>query len=139
MTSLLISIIAVIGLLSANVWAENLNSVEWLTCYDGDTCSFNVLLPPVLGSAIGVRFSGIDAPEIHGKCEKENSLALLARDFLRMQLVGASVLLVDVARDKYFRIDATVFANGVNLNQLLVQEGYAVPYSGSGARHDWCQ
>jgi hypothetical protein len=66
------------------------------------------------GDDIGVRLSGIDAPEIAGKCAKEKALALVTRDFLRGQLAGASVLLQQVFRDNFFRIETTVIANGVN-------------------------
>jgi len=119
--------------------AEDLPNVQWLTCYDGDTCSFNVLLPPVFGAAIGVRFSGIDAPEIVGKCAQEKELALVARDFLQSQIKAAKkVILQNVFRDKYFRIEAVVLGDDVNLNQLMVQKGYAVLYTGTGPRHDWC-
>lgn len=118
--------------------SEDLSNVAWIDCFDGDTCSFDVLLPAVFGSAIGVRFTGIDAPEIAGKCQKEKDLAKVAKDFLKAQLDGATVVLHDVFRDKYFRLEARVTANGVNLNQLLIEKGYAVPYGGSGPRKDWC-
>jgi micrococcal nuclease len=119
--------------------AEDLPNVQWLNCYDGDTCAFNVLLPAVFGTDIGVRLSGIDAPEIVGKCAQEKSLALVARDFLQSQVKAAKkVLLQNVFRDKYFRIEAVVLADAINLNQLMVQKGYAVLYSGAGPRHDWC-
>jgi endonuclease YncB( thermonuclease family) len=92
------------------------------------------------GDDIGVRLSGIDAPEIAGKCAKEKALALVTRDFLRGQLAGASVLLQQVFRDKFFRIEATVIANGVNINQLImVKKGFAALYTGTGPRHDGCQ
>jgi micrococcal nuclease len=123
------------------VWslAEDLPNVQWLNCHDGDTCAFNVLLPPVLGANIGIRFSGIDTPEINGKCTKEKALAIVARDFLIAQMQAAkSILVHDVSRDARFRIDGTVIADGVNLNQLMLSKGYAVLYSGTGPRHDWC-
>jgi endonuclease YncB( thermonuclease family) len=91
------------------------------------------------GDDIGVRLSGIDAPEIAGKCAKEKALALVTRDFLRGQLAGASVLLQQVFRDKFFRIEATVIANGVSINQLMVKKGFAALYTGTGPRHDGCQ
>jgi len=92
------------------------------------------------GDDIGVRLSGIDAPEIAGKCSKEKALALVTRDFLRGQLAGASVMLQQVVlRDKFFRIEATVIANGVNINQLMVKNGFAALYTGTGPRHDWCK
>lgn len=106
--------------------------------HDGDTCAFNILLPAVFGTDIGVRLSGIDAPEIAGKCAKEKALALVARDFLRGQLAGASVQ-QQVFRDKFFRIEATVIANGVNINQLMVKKGFGALYTGTGPRHDWCK
>jgi endonuclease YncB( thermonuclease family) len=91
------------------------------------------------GDDIGVRLSGIDAPKIAGKCAKEKALALVTRDFLRGQLAGASVLLQQVFRDKFFRIEATVIANGVKINQLMVKNGFAALYTGTGPRHDWCK
>jgi endonuclease YncB( thermonuclease family) len=89
------------------------------------------------GDDIGVRLSGIDAPEIAGKCAKEKALALVTRDFLRGQLAGASVQ--QGFRDKFFRIKATVIANGVNINQLMVKNGFAALYTGTGPRHSWCK
>jgi endonuclease YncB( thermonuclease family) len=91
------------------------------------------------GDDIGVRLSGIDAPEIAGKCSKEKALALVTRDFLLGQLAGASVMLQQIFRDKFFRIEATVIANGVNINQLMVKNGFAALYTGTGPRHDWCK
>jgi endonuclease YncB( thermonuclease family) len=75
------------------------------------------------GDDIGVRLSDIDAPEIAGKCAKEKALALVTREFLRGQLAGASVLQQQVFRDKFFRIEATVIANGVNIKSTHGQEG----------------
>ncbi|MCI0427163.1 MAG: thermonuclease family protein [Nitrospiraceae bacterium] len=34
---------------------------------------------------------------------------------------------------------ATVIANGVNINQLMVKKGFAALYTGTGPRHDWCR
>lgn len=122
-----------------SVQAEDLTNVQWLDCHDGDTCAFNILLPAVFGTNIGIRFSGIDTPEINGKCAKEKSLAIEARDFLVAKMKAAkSILVQNVSRDARFRVDGTVIADGVNLNQLMVQQGYAVLYRGTGPRHDWC-
>lgn len=84
------------------------------------------------GDDIGVRLSGIDAPEIAGKCAKEKALALVTRDFLRGQLAGASVLQQQVFRDKFFRIEATVIANGVNIKSTHGQEGLRSVVYGHG-------
>jgi len=141
MTTLLLTLAWFVALVGVSA-AEDLPHVQWLHCSDGDTCAFNVMtltpLPAVFGTDIGVRLSGIDTPEKIGKCLKEKQLALLARDFLRSQLIGATVTIQHVFRDKYFRLEGIVIANGVNVNQLMIEKGYAVPYYGSGPRHDWC-
>lgn len=129
----------VMFLLGGPAQAEDLTNVKFLACYDADTCRFDILPSPALNTDLRIRFSGIDAPEILGKCQKEKDLAVAARDFVRDYLQGAnSVILKNVSRDMYYRIDATVTADGVNLNQLLIEKGYAVAYSGTGKRHDWC-
>lgn len=118
--------------------AEDLTNVVWIDCYDGDTCNFGVFLPAIF-SPIGVRFSGIDTPEINGKCAKEKALAIEARDFLVAKMEAAkSIVVQHVSRDARFRIDGTVVADGINLNKLLIEKGYAVPYNGTGKKNDWC-
>lgn len=79
---------------------------------------------------IGVRLSGIDAPEIAGKCAKEKALALVMRDFLRGQLAGASVQ--QVFRDKFFRIEATVIAKRGQHQSTHGQEGLRSVVYGHG-------
>ncbi|MEE8448005.1 MAG: hypothetical protein V3S39_00085 [Thermodesulfobacteriota bacterium] len=42
--------------------------VQFIRCYDGDTCTFDIpYVHPLLGKRIAVRFRGIDTPEIKGK------------------------------------------------------------------------
>lgn len=84
------------------------------------------------GGDIRVRLSGIDALEIAGKCAKDKALALVTRDFLRGQLAGASVLLEQVFRDKFFRIEATMIANGGQHQSTHGQEGLRSVVYGHG-------
>ena len=46
--------------------------------------------------------------------------------------------LVDVERDKYFRVVAKVNVDGRDLSQLLLEEGHAVIYDGGTKSKDWC-
>ncbi len=110
------------------------------SCYDGDTCTFTIPgVHPLLGDHIGVRIRGMDAPEIRGKCEAEREGALRARDELVAILTRAKeIRLVDVARDKYFRILATVTADGRDVSAALVKIGLARHYEG-GTRLGWCE
>ena len=103
--------------------------------------TFTFTLPgvhPFFGEKISVRIRGIDTPEIRGKCEAENQKAKAARDFLRNVLRNAGRIdLVDAERGKYFRIVATVQADGRNVAALLIARGLGRPYQG-GRRAGWC-
>jgi micrococcal nuclease len=47
--------------------------------------------------------------------------------------------LVDMRRDKYFRILAGIRADGQDLAQMLIKAGLAVPYDGGTKTAKWCQ
>ena len=110
------------------------------TCYDGDTCMMSLPgIHPLFGDHIPVRLAGIDTPEMKGQCEREKQLARQARDLVRLALSGAEAIhLRKASRDKYFRIDARVMADGQDLSQILITHGLAVPYDGGTKTKDWC-
>lgn len=57
--------------------------------------------------------------------------ALKAKEKVRQLLENArSIILLDVGRDKYFRILARVEADGVDIGKILIIEGLAKPYDG---------
>lgn len=68
---------------------------------------------------------GINSPELRG-AEKEAGRA--ARDQLRIQILHKDILIKTFKdkKGKYGRYLATVFHDGVNINEWLVQNGYAV-------------
>ncbi len=108
-------------------------------CHDGDTC--RVALPdlPDVFATMGVRLRGIDAAELRGaQCPLEKCLALDARDALVSIVVGRNATLVDCAPDKYFRLLCDVSVDGDDVGGKLLRGGYAVPYNGRGAKHNWC-
>lgn len=109
--------------------------------YDGDT--FFVDLPdlhPVIGDEIGIRVRGIDTPEIRGSCDDERRRARSARDRAQEILRGAEVVILhEIERGRYFRIVATVLVDGRDLGEMLIAEGHARPYDGTGARGGWCE
>ena len=60
---------------------NDINNVKFVSCYDGDTCTFNLPnVTPLFGREIPVRLFGIDTPEMKGQCEAEIALAKKARD-----------------------------------------------------------
>ncbi len=118
----------------------DINDVVVVSVYDGDTLSVNVPdWPPVVGQRVPVRVRGIDAPEIRGRCALEKAQARAARDLLRRMLNEADqVTLRGVERGKYFRLVATVLADGRNVADVLIAHGLARPYEGRGPRASWC-
>ena len=89
--------------------------------YDGDTFYGDLYgVPSIFGKDIGIRLSGIDTPEINSPDSCNRALARQARDYLTQRL--------------YFRLDAIVYVDGINLNQEMVAKGYAKTYTGEGPR-----
>lgn len=74
-----------------------------------------------------VRLLGINTPEVRGK---ERELGLISRDRLRELIDGKDVIIV-THKDKggkYGRLLATIYLDGVNINQQLVDGGFAKAY-----------
>lgn len=123
-----------------------LSSDDIVSVYDGDTFKVNVYwLPPVFGEELSIRLRDIDTPEVRSSCstgeqrEAERILAKKSRDYLEARLAAASTITaVDLGRDKYFRILATLYIDGVNINDELITLGYAKAYDG-GTKVGWCE
>ena len=109
--------------------------------YDGDTFRANLKdVHPLIGKRIGIRVSGVDTPEIKGKCFKEKMLAQKAKQFTVSILRSAKrIELRNVKRGKYFRIVANVFADGNSLTEQLINSGLGVSYSGGKKIKNWCK
>lgn len=104
---------------------------------DGDTLIVEVRL--WFGQTIveHVRITGIDAPEMKGRCPTEIAAARDARRYLA-GLAGLGLIeLRDVRREKYGRALARVTASGLDIASRMIEAGVARPYSG-GRRQGWC-
>ena len=108
--------------------------------YDSDTFRASIKSwSEIIGRRVPVRISGIDTPEIRGKCKEEKELARSAKAFTVLQLRSAKVIeLRNVKRGKYFRILADVSVDGRDLGDALFQKGLAVKYNGS-FKVIWCK
>ena len=96
-----------------------------VSVYDGDTCRADIELG--FGTVLKnktIRLSGIDTAEIRSE-NKEN--ALKARDRLRELILGKDVIIQTIKdrTGKYGRIIATIYLDGMNVNEVLVEEGLA--------------
>jgi endonuclease YncB( thermonuclease family) len=106
---------------------------------DGDTVV--VRLHVWIGENIetSVRIAGIDAPEIHGKCEKERRMALDAKTELARLLKDNKISLYDIRLEKYAgRVLAVArTADGTDIGTHMLDTGFARPYHGK-KRGAWC-
>jgi micrococcal nuclease len=96
---------------------------------DADTVWLHIELGLDVSTKQSVRLFGINAPEMstpEGKKAREFVAALMP--------VGQMVLLQTIKdkREKYGRYLGVVVVGDTVLNDLLVQEGHAVPYDGRG-------
>ena len=127
-----------LGLFPARAEAYTIRVAKYVSCYDGDTCTFAFPDWPELFQKMPVRLRGLDAPEIRGKCLDEATKAIAAKSALRFALATAEyVELRKVERDKYFRLLAEVWVDGRDVAELLIRKGLARPYEG-GTRKSWC-
>ena len=100
---------------------------------DGDTfdciidLGFDVLLEA------RVRMMGMDTPESRTRDLEEKKFGLLAKEYLTMKLEAEDIIVrteVDNEKGKFGRILGWVWANGVNINQQMIDENMAVAYHG---------
>jgi len=112
---------------------------EVTSIYDGDTFRCNIKdYPTIIGERIPIRVNGIDCPEMKDNREEVKELARQAKQFTVGKLRGAKIItLKNMQRGKYFRIVADVDIDGQDLGKLLIQEGLAQPYDGSGKKPKW--
>ncbi len=77
------------------------------------------------------RLYGIDAPEINQKCKinkKEYKCGIKSKVFLKSLTSNKEIICRKKDIDKYKRIVAVCFANGENINQIMVKSGWAIAY-----------
>lgn len=114
-------------------------STEWYPvtyhgCYDGDTCTFDVHIGFDLTlRRQRVRLCDINAPEIRPRATRAAGLA--ARDLLDLHIrtsttvrLGVPHALGQPLRDNFGRLLGYVYADGINLNQVMLDAGAATPY-----------
>ena len=102
--------------------------------YDGDTIHIIAPLFDGVISRFRVRLNGIDTPELRTKNEWEKKAGYIVKDMLVEKIGDKIIELRDVSYDKYGRILANVFLNGENINEWLINTGWAFPYEGKGEK-----
>ena len=114
---------------------ENLNSnnsknIIIESCYDGDTCTST--------QGEKIRLACIDTPELRG-AKSDTIPAKEARDYLNSLVSGREVDISRITKDKYDRTVAELSINGINIQQIMVQKGYAKIYSKYAYQCPWAR
>ena len=106
--------------------------VDYIRNYDADTLTVEIKdVHPILGKSINVRIKGIDAPEIRSKDQCEKNKARNAKKLLQNILKNAKRIdLINIERDKYFRLLADVIVDGKNVKEVLIKNRVVRTYYG---------
>ena len=116
-------------------FVAKLNSEVYV--YDGDTVTVRGAMDIGWGCSINkpkLRLIGIDTPEKgwRAQTDREKSLALIARDFLKDMITYANEVLVysEDGRGKYGRWLVHIVCDGVDCSEALIHAELARPYFG---------
>jgi len=74
------------------------------------------------------RLTGIDTPELNSSDINERELAKAAKQYVIERLLGRGVTVVSHKTGKYGRYLGTIFVDGININEELVNIGLAEVY-----------
>ena len=100
-----------------------------ISVYDGDTITVDIDLGlDIVFHSQSIRLYGINTPSVRGT---ERPSGLTARDYLRSLILGKQIRLYTVDNDKrgkYGRLLGILKLDEMNINQHLLDSGYAVPY-----------
>ena len=111
--------------------------------YDGDTLTIASKLP-YEGSPLyrfSVRINGIDCPEMRTKNANEKMCAKMAKKKIYDIVFDKIVELKNVKLEKYGRVLADVYYDGISLGELLCDCNLAVKYDGGTKQtpNDWLE
>ena len=107
---------------------SDFSSIFIKSCYDGDTCTAT--------DGEKIRLACIDTPELKGK-NSDPKKAIEAKDFLNNLVVDKEILINRITKDRYDRTVAELFKDGVNIQELIVNEGYGKVYKKYSYQCEW--
>jgi endonuclease YncB( thermonuclease family) len=85
-----------------------------------------------------IRILSIDTPEtFRSRCDNELKLGLAAKQRLRELLDSGEVSYTPDGVDRFGRTLATVYAGEVNVGDVLIKEGHALPYVPGAEAKAW--
>lgn len=101
---------------------------EITTVVDGDT--FDAIVDLGFNIMMNRRFRllGINAPESRTRDLNEKSAGIISKEALKNLIEGKIVTLDSKKKDKYGRWLAIVYVDGMNINEHMLNSGFAKEY-----------
>jgi endonuclease YncB( thermonuclease family) len=98
---------------------------------DGDTIDVTIDLGFDIYHKTRVRLAGIDTPETRTRDLQEKAAGIRAKDYLTKRIEEANLITLQTEKTgKFGRYLGIVYADDVDLNQTLIEEGHAEVYGG---------
>jgi len=104
--------------------------IDLIRIIDGDTIDCYIDLGFNVKIKKRIRLAGIDTPESRTRDLREKEYGLEAKRRLTELLEGASIELQSHEEGKFGRVIGTLYINDKSVNDMLVEEGYAIKYNG---------
>ncbi len=108
--------------------ASDMPTVTIQNCYDGDTCTTS--------EGEKIRLACIDTPELRGK-KADHIPAKAARDYLNDLVAESKVNIRRIAEDRYGRTVAEISKGPINIQEHLVEKGFARIYERYSSQCEW--
>ena len=123
-----LAIIALFQTLITYPTTSDLPTVTIRKCYDGDTCSTT--------AGEKIRLACIDTPELRGKTA-DPIPANAARDYLNDLVTGSTISIRRITEDRYGRTVAELSKGPMNIQEHLVEKGFASIYERYSSQCEW--
>ena len=120
--------IALFQILTTYPSTSNLPTVTIQNCYDGDTCTTS--------EGEKIRLACIDTPELRGK-KADLIPAKAARDYLNNLVAESKVKIRRITEDQYGRTVAELSKGPMNIQEHLVEKGFARIYERYSSQCEW--
>jgi len=144
---MLLVFLATLSVSSASIpFSKNfpLKTCKVVSVYDGDTITVEGYLLDVKETSplysFKIRLSGIDTPELRTRNCNEKIVGYVVKDVVKQKVLGETIELQDnLELDKYGRILSTITVDGLEVNQWLIDEHFALGYGGGtkAKKFDW--
>ncbi len=124
----ILAMLALFKTLTTYPSVSDLPTVTIQNCYDGDTCTTT--------TGEKIRLACIDTPELRVK-KADPIPAKAARDYLNDLVAGSTVTIRRITEDRYGRTVAELSKGPMNIQEHLVEKGFASMYERYSSQCEW--